>query len=331
MNVAFNDYLKGLKVEEPPGQYVWKFSPVKEGETKLTVYFSHKGSPIGEPTNFNLKISQSPITSLGNIMRLRLFPPEEQIVIGSPVAIQVEDNLTGTVLGDVSLYLNGIKMEANTFTAEQGKLYSITASKEGFLALEKVLVLQKVLIIVKFEGEVEEGSAFNIITNPENTTLKINGQAYENPISLAVGTHKLEIDFPGYEKYATDLVVTPPLVITSEVPNKISIGKEASVGFNKDVAWDVQYQEKNESSPVVIASATSQTLTFTPNKKGLYTLNVRGSPIKIYDTSSAGMAKYLKIAGILAGAVALFIIARKLFSSKSSSEDTEGSYAFSQE
>lgn len=332
INVLFNDFLKGLKVEEPANQYVWNFLPVKEGETTLTVYFTHKGAPIGEAASFNLKISQNPIIPLGNILRLRLFPPESEITVGQTVAVLAEDDLTSIVLSEVDFFLNGQKMSTNTFTPEQGQTYTLMAAKNGFLSAEKTITLHKSLIIINTEGYVEEGSLFNINANPVNATVKINGEAVQNPLNLTAGTYSLTAEYPGFETYQSNLSVDTPFTFTSEIP-KMQLGQSYKISFSKPIEWVVLFQEKNGTVSAVIAASTSQLLEFLPEGKGIYTIQVRGQTVKAYDKTGLSLGTPFKIvAGIIGGLVVLYFLRKFLAKSPAEEEgETSGAYEYTPE
>jgi len=56
INVVYNEYLQGLRVDETLDQWKWVFKPIKPGNTELTIYFTYKGAPIGEPVTKEIRI-----------------------------------------------------------------------------------------------------------------------------------------------------------------------------------------------------------------------------------------------------------------------------------
>ena len=94
------------------------------------------------------------------------------------------------------------------------------------------------------------------------------------------GQHTIIARAPGYVAKSLTIIVNPPTSLL-QAPETISRKKLATLMLSRDTDWAVQWQKGNESSTV--ATGAIATVTFTPDKNGIYTVLVRNKPMKSYE------------------------------------------------
>lgn len=299
--VEQNEYIRGVKVDTSNG-WVYHFQPIKIGAFKMRIGTYFAGAPIGDIYEKELRISYGSATSYGTRMCFQIFTPGnkalDNLANGDTLTILVRssndinpicsgNNSENTIINNVDLYKNGVKLSTNTFTVNAGEIATLTASAPGFTSIDRVLDIPLEPVSVSFKtpnGEIEVGVPLLIITNPE-ATITINGEsASKNYTFNAEGTYNLIATKTGYKQAEIGVVVTPQLAyITPEIPKKIKINEPYYVEMNKPAKWNVGYMENTKNSTEFLyAEGFTSKIEFTPDINGIYKVYVRKELIGDY-------------------------------------------------
>ena len=343
--VEQTDFIRGVKVDTSNG-WVYSFQPIKIGTTKLRVSTYFSGAPIGDITEKEIRVSYGSATSFGTRMCFQIFTPGnkalDSLANGDSLTILVRssndvntictsNNTENTIINNVDLYRNGVKMTSNILTVNAGEIVTLSASAPGFTSIDRILDVPLEPVAVSFQSpndEVEAGVPLLIITNPE-AEVTINGEIVgKNYTFPAEGRYNLVASKPGYRQTSFDVIATPQLkLISTEIPKKIKINQPYHVEYNKPTSWRVMYSEGKNATEFMYANGVTSIIEFTPDRNGIYKVYVRNDLIKQY-----------KIGGLfgltipkwfwygLGGIIVLFFV-YKVFSSKGSGSSTESSGA----
>ena len=316
------EYFEGITVEskEDLNQVIYHFKPIKEGSAEIRVSYELSGSPIGASPVFKYQISISPI-SFGTKMKFHFFPPLAELKEGDIVSVLVKDNQSDYILGAVNLYLNGIKMEGNSFIVEQGKSYTLSASLTGYSPLEEIIKIENPDIILYLSKATPDvGDIITVIPTPQNLTiyLELNGTSINNNFIINnAGTYTVTATASGYKKTNITFDVIDKLVVLTTIPEKVKLGQKLIIELSREAPWSLTYRANNKTDtyPETIYSSTSQVINLEiPNKKGLYFFYVDGSELIVWD--NRGMSFNWKWILVILAIIGILIFGSKLIKPK---------------
>ncbi len=284
------EYFEGITVEpkEDLNQVIYHFKPIKEGSAEIRVSYELSGSPVGASPVFKYQISLNPV-AFGTKMKFDFFPPLIDLKEGDTVAVLVKDNESNYILGGVSLYLNGIKIEGNSFIVEQGKSYTLSASLTGYSPLEEIIKIENPEIPLYLSKPTPNVGDIITVIPPQNLTiyLELNGTSINNGFVINnPGTYTVTATASGYKKTNITFDVVERLVILTTIPEKIKLGQKLTIELSREAPWSLVYRANNETDtyPQTIYSRTDKIINLEiPNKKGLYYFYVDGSELIVWD------------------------------------------------
>lgn len=278
------DYLEGMRVvnDEENKQFKWVFKPKKLGETTLKVSFELFGNPVGPTEEFKLYITTTYV-SAGTSMKFALFGPDGKIencdtLKGEDtLVIQMRDNKTDNIIANYVIYKDGSKIDGSSFTVEQGRNYLLSATSPNYHSVDLTCKIpNKPVSISLFPSEIEIGSQFSVTTNPENVTLYWDGSEIVSPYTPIVsGKHKLKAVEEGFQETEIEVDVKEKLSFLTEPPEKLKVDKETIIELNRPTTWTIYYGKKNDTMDMLYSAGESSIISFTPNEKGYYQLNIK--------------------------------------------------------
>lgn len=316
------EYFEGITVEpkEDLNQLIYHFKPIKEGTAEIRVSFELSGSSIGASPVFEYQSSINPI-AFGTSMKFDFFPPLPELKEEDVVSVLVKDNESNYILGGVNLYLNGIKMDGNSFEVEQGKSYTLSASLSGYSSLEQIVKIENPEIGLSLSKSTPNvGDVITVIPTPQNITIyiELNGTSINNDFVINnPGTYIVTATASGYRKTNITFDVVEKIVVLTTIPQKVSLGQKLTIELSRPAPWSLVYMANNETEtyPEPIYSTTSQVINLEiPNKKGLYYFYVDGSELIVWD--NRGMNFNWKWIIIILAVIGIIIFAPKLFKPK---------------
>lgn len=317
------EYVKGLSSEYPSNQIIWRFTPIKLGNTELIFYLTDdKGLPIGDRQEVDIRISQTPSGELGTRLKFDFFPKTldiDNLKVGDSFSVLIKavnpdyENDTGTIIEDVVLYKDGKQTDDRTFTVAGGETFTLSASAVGFRSINKdIVVPQQIVSVTYVPYDVEVGRNVTFTTTPDDAKLLINGLEIPKVYSFGnTGTFTLTATREGYQEGFFSIAVSEPLRFLSEIPEKIRIGGEVMIELNKPVKWYVSVQEDNETEELLFAEGDNNFIQFIPDRKGIYEIYVRDSLVEMYDLTGISLYSIVIIIVGIAGFGTLLYFANK--------------------
>jgi len=165
-----------------------------------------------------------------------------------------------------------------SFRAVAGHTYKIHAEKEGYLPntiTVSVSFLPLRIVITPPNPEPGDEITVTLMTGSEEATdaiLYINNQStgtYKKTFKVEKGTYKFEGKGDKYRTATYTLTVREKTITILNTSN-VSLGNPVIIKLSDTTFWNVTYQGK------LVAQGTSDTIEFTPNQPGIYTIYVRG-------------------------------------------------------
>jgi len=277
IKIKFSDsileYFKGIKVEEPSGQFLWTFTPTKSGETSLDYYFTYKDVPISGINGFAVKI----VGDHGTELKFNLIPNPESLAGEGEITVQVRDAKTNNIV-DATILLDGLEVQGNKIKVSPGN-HTLTAYAPGYNTIDYSFTINKKEMDIIFDPPVfEVGQKVGV-----SIVDKISGQKIEdfeifvddkkvegNQIVFnEIGNHTIKVTSPEYN----DLIkqITLDITLKANGPSKLERGKETQISLTKATGWYLYNQESPDSEQIKIDSGNSTLVKFKP-KKGIYIL-----------------------------------------------------------
>jgi len=139
-------------------------------------------------------------------------------------------------------------------------------------------------IIINSPEVVWVGDPFSVLTNPP-TTIDINGTEYQTPANVTLllpGKYLVKASKEGYKSSEKWIEVISP--VTANVSGK-TVGEQTKICFSKAGSYSVLYNNE------VIASTTTDSLTFTPKEEGIYVVkDSLGHEITTFEVKKSGFS-----------------------------------------
>ena len=323
-----SNYIIGIGTETSSSTYVWRFQPIKFGNTEIKAKFYLRNAPVGYPFKQELKIQSSGYIIAGTSLGVLFFPNLNTAKAGENVTIQLIDNSTGSLIEDGELLIDAVELNKHGnnfyFVFEPVKKYSMRARAVGYNDVVRDIGLELKEMSVNITPSSGDSLTTFRIETGINATLVIDNSRFAEPYigALSAGEHQIVAVKEGYFDAYKNFTVLLATAISS-TPYSFEKGENFIAYLNKNTSWQVQYQKDLESSYEILSTGNNSIVEFVPEESGYYYLVADGRTLTNGSFEIKGWD--WKIAGInlfywLGGAVALFIIFRLVQNNKQSSQ-----------
>lgn len=309
------NYIKGVSYDNPSNQIIWTFTPLKTGNTKLRTYFTFNGVPIGEIKEHEIRIGQTSGGALGTKLIFDFFPKTLDIdnLKGGDTfsllikAVNPDTNDSGTIIDDAVLYNDGVKTDERSFKISSGQSFTLSVSASGFSSIQKTITVPLQQVSLSYSPfDIEQGKNVTFTTIPSDAVILLDGaEIPKTHIFNELGAKNLVFRREGYNDGTSSIIVTEPLRALSEIPEKIKVGEEVIIEFNKDIDWTVLVAENNQTSQIFV-QGSDKTVKFIPDRKGVYDVYTRNELLKSYDLTGISFSLGW-VFGIVAGLALLYL------------------------
>jgi hypothetical protein len=327
--IFFNEYLVGLSVDDRgthDDEWIWKGYINKTGTFPISVTSTYRGGNIGPVYTRNVKVVENVNVGSGNLS-IDMCTTQSgcgldgsKLQDGDIVNVMIRDSGTKNLVPGATLYVNGLKNDAQTFTIVAGNKYVLSASHSIYPTKDiTIQVTQKIpLITIDCPNNPPElGDTCSIrLKDPKNAALLSNVTATLDEVKLAtstltlssIGPHTLAASAPGFQAATFNFNVTDVAILLAP-PDKITRNKQFNVSLSKPANWYVQYSkvvsENQQQQIETVSEGSSNMVIFTPNKNGDYNIFANGKYLRKYSVTG------FQISGktmLIAGGIFVFII-----------------------
>jgi len=319
----YNDFFQGVSVSESEGKFEYIIKPLKLGNTVFRALFTYKGTPVGEPFEKEVRITQGNTPLQGTTLSVIFYQNEERKEITDLVpgetTILVKDSNTDSIVPEYTAYLNGKEIN-NTFQLEADKYYELIVSAPGYLSSNinfSVVLLPEINVTLIPSENFVEGSPIGINIEQENCTIFLDGKKeLSTTIYPKKGEHSIEIICRGYANKIINITVKEQISIISNSTWKK--GLEQVFVLNYPANWTVLYSKDLYSDKVKLNEGVGEKIIFTPKKAGIYQIIANGISVATYDLEGFSCKKIFKkwwfwviIVLIVGGGLYVFFVRRK--------------------
>lgn len=313
------EYIQGVGLDTSSNQFIWYFQPIKYGNTIIKAKFSYRNVPVGQPYKQEVKISSSGAVSPGTNLALLFTPSLTAAKPNQEVLIQVIDNKSASLISSPELYINANQLAYSNgvfrYNFSSFMDYSVRARAGGYDDLVSTVRLQNLPLFINIKPETGDASTnFGVDTSAGNASLFLDDTKITNPYNgtLTTGNHTFRAIKEGYFDAFLNISIEPSL--SAQETNPIKKGTEAYITISKNISWTLYYQKSADSLKETIGSGVGNSVKFTPDKSGTYTLYTQDGKFINSWTLSGWNGKILSISwywyALLLFAVGLFIYIR---------------------
>lgn len=322
IDIPSSEYYIGKNVEVSSGLYRYDFAPIKYGETKFKADFKYNGASIFAPFNQDIRITSAGSLIAGTTLKF-IFTPQLEQATGEEESylIQVVDNKSGSLVTDPQVFIDAIQINtSSSYTFEYpfktNKNYTIRAKASGYEDLVETISINPQKIEIRINpGSGDTSTMFNITTSVDNATITIKGNTYNGFYYgvLPGGSVEITAKKDGYKTEVINFTV-------NDKPRIVSFGGEFKKGIqqnftlNKNATWTVYFKKNLEAQErSEFSKGVGGVIQFTPDKKGIYTIEADGINIGTYEiTGFSFKDKWLGLSAwiwlVVGGIIVLFII-----------------------
>ena len=262
----------------------YSFTPVQPGNTNFTASFTYNGFPVFAPFTQPVSITVGPGVGAGSALKFLFTPDLSQVnTTLQNFLIQIVDNGTGSLVQNSQLFVNAVQVSSKdgytySLPLQAYSAYELRAKAPGYNDLvQEINVTPNLIPVLVLPASGGTTTSFNITSNlsGENVTLAIPGQSqnYINSYygTLPGGVQTIIASAEGYQNTPITINVTEnPGILSS---TKFEKGVAQQFNLSMPANWTVYYQQDPASTSRTIASqGTGNSITFTPNTPGYYTL-----------------------------------------------------------
>lgn len=324
ISVRPNSIIEGNVPSITSTQETWTFEPLEIGNTNITVDFYYQGIPVGKAVNFPIRITQGSLPLAGTLIKVEFFPELDQLAPGQNVTIQAVDNNTGNVLQGASYSLNGADHPGNIFSFQAKTNYTLRITSNGYNDYVQTIYLDPKYIDLNIlaPNGFYSGKQIYVNSTPENATLYLDDSPVNSSFTASAGNHTLKATADGYLDTLKDFQISPAVTIVSS--SLWQKGKEQTFKLNQVADYMISYAKDATSPFNTLASGTNDTITFTPNDAGVYSIQADGQQIYSNTIDKAGISSTLlySLAGGILGLAVLITIILVLRKKKSGGYDS---------
>jgi len=333
-----SDYLYGSSVSQSSSQYIYEFKTKNIGTTKFKALFKYLNAPIGTGYEQEVRISpsgSSPVSGIElkfNFYQGGISKNINNLNSGSTV-ILVVDNKTNSIVPSFKLYLNGVETNS-TLDFQADKTYELRATSSGYVDLVQTINVTKSIITITPNPLMEFyeiGNEINFSTTPADASLSINNVPVTNPYKISSeGEIQIKAIKEGYNDGKINITVRRPISISAinlEF-DKWAKGKDIVLTLTKNATWSI------ERDGTLITSGTNDTIKFTIEEEGVYTLKAGDYTLLTQTVEKSGwfsklfswikMPKWYYIVGVIIVGSLIYLV----FIRKTSDDIKEGTLMF---
>ena len=301
-----NDMLEGEEVSTTGDSWVWTFKPVKSGRTKIRLWLSFKGAPIGKVKEGDVRVGTATQAMSGVKIRIKYYPDKPLITPGKVVRILALDANTSAVIEDASIFIDGQKVNGPVIFNDSLS-HDIIVQANGYEpATDTIIpVLRKIHLLFTPE-EPEAGEPVMISSGVANATITVDGDLYTENESFTVGNHTVKAYASGFEDYSGVFHVKSALKVV-HAPEKLEKGVEETILLSRPAHWQVIYQQTPQSLPSVLAEGGNTTIRFVPTGVGSYSMEAEGKQLWSMRLEKKLISKWVWISIVIA-AISVFLL-----------------------
>lgn len=300
--VIDNDYIYGNGLDTTSNQYIWYFKPKKMGNTIIKAEFYYRDSPVGDPFSQEVKITSTGSSIAGTSLKLLFTPSLDVLSDGEQTIIQLIDNKTNSLVENPSVYVNAIPItplnnsdKSFPYSFNTDTNYEIRGESPGYDDLVQTVNITKKQITITLDPDkaiYDAGEVINITTDPENSTILIDGFASGNSYTaLKSGNVSIKAEKEGYlddEKiiFVQSSITLVPTSCTI-TPDKWESGKDVVCSLSENSTWEIYQNGTLENS------GTSDTVSF-KLKEGSFEIKANGISIWNQNIQKKGIMNWVK-------------------------------------
>lgn len=303
VDIPSSEYYIGKNVEISSGIYSYDFMPIKYGETTFKADFRYNGASIFEPFKQDIRISSSGSLVAGTDLKF-VFTPKLGEATGEEerFLIQLVDNKTGSLVLSPRVWINALELNSTSDTFSYkfipGMEYEIRGKSSGYEDIVELINFNPSKIEIKISPDSGDTfTTFTINSSVINSTILVNGAEYNNTFigKLKGGVNEIKAIKERYKTEIINFTVNDNPKVISSSSDKFKKGVEQIFTLSQESDWVVYYKKDLDSlEEIEHTRGTSSVVTFTPKKKGTYTIKEdNGYSIATYQTESFSINKKL--------------------------------------
>lgn len=318
INVGYNEYLEGTKVEYGGGTYKYYFRAKKLGSSTFIATFSYMGSSIFEAFKKEFKVTPSGSSVIGDVnLKLQFFQSGVEKTLsnlhsGETIIVPL-DNKTNNIVQPFKVILDGEEQNSSKITLESNKEYNLRITSNGYndLAIENLSVTQMPISITlnPEKSFYTVGETVNITTNIENSSILVNNYVVSSLYTFTTsGNNTIRAEKEGYETGEIVVIVEPKTILQTSSctleTEKWKKGKEVVCGLSEEADWTVYLDG------VQISNGSGKEVSFKIEDNGLLEIKSDGTGIWSQTIEGSGIWKWIKEHWLISGGIVLgmFII-----------------------
>jgi len=278
--VVDNDYIRGMGVEQSATQFTWKFSAKKFGVSTVKAMFKYRGVQVGDMFSADVKINPGGQFQVGSTnikvewFQQNIKKSQNEVGIGETVLLPC-DNLSNSLLSVYDIFINGNKINNNTFTFEAEKVYDIrvTSVNLGYtdLVISNFTVNKNQLSfsIDPVKDVYEGGDLISVNCSELNCSILLDNVVVNNPFYISSGTRIIKVAKENYISFEKNLTVIEPISLTACTPmyQDWKLGSKVICDINKN-ATIIVLNPKGE----IVTSASGNRFEFKIDSIGIWTI-----------------------------------------------------------
>lgn len=279
IDVPYNEYFEGVSLSEADGRFEYKLKPIKIGNTDFLAFFKYKNVIIGAPFRKAIRIftGGTPLQGTSLLINFYQFGVKKNLedLANGEVSAIILDESTKNPLQNPSIILNG-KQINETFILKSDIPYEMIVSYQGYMAKTLNFTITKkaeITLTMTPSSNFIAGDSLVLTTTPENTSIFVDGKKESSLIYPSAGTHTIDLIFEGYENKQINITVLESAEIISNSTWKK--GLQQSFVLSRNASWAVYYS-KDEVSYSLLINGNGNIISFIPEKKGTYRIDLDG-------------------------------------------------------
>ena len=313
INVLPNPDLIGLGVTEQGNDWIYKAYINKTGVFTIKIQTTYQGGQIGPLYEKDIEVIGEGYLGGSRQLKLIFNPPIEEASEGDNVSILVADAVTGKIIEDAKIYLNGIELTNNTITVHSGD--SLIVDHPDYETLYYDINITKEELIIDLSpaspnlGDKVTVKVYSQSMQEVNATIYFDGSLVENNTFVVdtIGNHTVTAEAKGYLTTNKTFFVEEVINVVSS-PEEIKKGKEVEFVLNKETDWEVRYREDYSSEEKIITTGSGDKVTFKPKDYGIYTITSNGKEVYSFSLEKKGSRFWFWFLVFIAVAVIITII-----------------------
>ena len=318
---ADDNYIVGIGVENPTGQFVWNFKGTNYiTETTIKGYFYCLNSPFGAPFSSKIKILSTGASSGGTNLDFLFTPNLNKVKPGESFIIQLIDNRSGSLVSNPELFIDAVKhnnSDGYSFITsfEFNKNFSLRGMAPGYENIIQTFFLtSKEINLIIFPSSGDANTDFNI-TSDANASIFLDGTKLSDGNyfgKISSGTHTIKSIVEGY--YDKEINLTVGMGLYASLGSEFKKSAEQLIFLSQNCTWKVTYSKT--SNETLLITGNSSEIRFTPEKSGIYKVYCSDTYLSSYEIKGWWKNSYL-LWGLIPLAILILYLVIKNKSSSS--------------